>query len=100
MANSHDYNFYGIWQLHHAAEAFGQPIGSVYPQKSNHVLRSDMNRMILPIKDLNDSKRPVHFMWSPLHETSEPHRVLHFVAVMVINFTHNNMFIHSISAWK
>ena len=100
MANSRDYNFYGIWQFHHAAEAFGCPIGSVYPQKTHHILRSDMNRMILPIKDLNDSKRPVHFMWSPLHETSKPHRVLHFVVAMVINFTHNNMFIHSIAAWN
>ena len=100
MVNFCDYNLYGIWQFHHAAEAFGHPIGSIYQQQTNPILRSDMNRMILPIKDLNDNKRPVHFMWSPLHETSKLHRVLHFVAAMVNNFTHNNMFNYSIAAWK
>ena len=62
MANSHDYNFYGIWQFHHAAEAFNHPIGSIYPQKTNYILRSDMNRIILPISNIHDNKRPVHFM--------------------------------------
>ena len=75
MANSCDYNFFGIWQFHHAAEAFNCPVG----------LRSDTNRIILPINNVHDNKRPVHFMWSPLHETSDPHQVKHFVVAMVNN---------------
>ena len=85
MVNSRDYNFYGIWQFHHAAEAFNSPIGSIYPQKTNYILRSDMNRIILPISNVRDNKRPVHFMWSPLHETSVPHKVKYFVVAMVNN---------------
>ena len=42
-----------------------------------------MNRMILPIDSTHDIKRPVYFMWSPLHETSEPHNVGHYVSIML-----------------
>ena len=85
MVNSHDYSFFGIWQFHHAVEAFNHPIGSIYPQKTNYILRSDMNRIILLINNIHDNKRSFHFMWSPLHETSDPLQVKHFVAAMVNN---------------
>ena len=41
--------------------------------------------MTLPIDPIHDMKRPVYFMWSPLHETSDPHNVKHFVTAMVHN---------------
>ena len=86
MANSRNYNFIGIWQFHHAAEAFKRPIGVIYPRRTNRELRSDMNRIILPVDTSHDNKRPVHVMWTPLHANSKPHDVKHFVAAMVHNF--------------
>ena len=43
MANSKEFTFMGVWQLHHAAEAFKQPVRSVYPRHTNRDLRKDLN---------------------------------------------------------
>ena len=89
IANSRSGNYMGIWQFHHAAEAFKRPLGSVYPRHTNKDLRSDMNRMILPLNPCHDNKQPAHFMWTPMRKKDEDdpttanHNINHFVSVMV-----------------
>ena len=41
LSNRLEDAYMGIWQFHHAAEAFCHPIGSVYPRKTNQILRKD-----------------------------------------------------------
>ena len=43
LSNRLEGAYMGIWQFHHAAEAFRHPIGSVYPRKTNQILRKDLN---------------------------------------------------------
>ena len=84
LANSKDGNFMGMWQFHHAAEAYKRPISSIYPQHTNRTLRSDLNRIILPLSPVHDNKTPVSIMWSPLHEDAGHCNVKHFVAVLKV----------------
>ena len=84
MANSKEFNFMGVWQLHHAAKAFKRPVGSVYPWHTNRDLRKDLNRIILPLTSGHDLKRPVYIMWTPLSTDHAHSNVKHFVALLVI----------------
>ena len=84
LANSKDGNYMGIWQFHHAAEAFKRPISSIYPQHTNRTLRSDLNRIILPLSERHDNKTPANVMWSPLNVTESHCNVKHFVAVLKV----------------
>ena len=56
IANARDFTFMGVWQIHHAAEAFRRPIVSVYPWHTNKEIRKDINRVVLPINPLHDIK--------------------------------------------
>ena len=85
LTNSKDGNFMGIWQFHHAAEAYKRPICSIYPQHTNRTVRSDLNRVIFPLDAVHDNKMPVSVMWSPLHRYDEHANVKHFVAVLKVN---------------
>ena len=84
FSNSRNYNFMGVWQFHHAAEAFQRPIVSIYPRYTNRELRRDLNRIMLPLSPIHDQKRPVHVMWTPLDKKKDKHcDVKHFVALLV-----------------
>ena len=83
LANSKEFTYMGVWQIHHAAEAFKRPIGCVYPRRTNRDLRSDLNRIVLPINPSHDQKRPVYIMWTPLSINDGPIVVKHFVALLV-----------------
>ena len=83
-ANARDFTFMGVWQLHHAVEAFRHPIISVYPWYTNRDIQKDINRVVLPINSLNDNKQPVHIMWTPLSRNDKHCDVKHFVALLVI----------------
>ena len=72
----------GMWQFHHAAEVFGRPIKSVYPRKTNKILRKDMHRMVLPLNSSSDNKCPVYVMWTPISLTMKHANVKHFIALM------------------
>ena len=80
MANRLDGSYMGIWQFHHISEAFKQPIGCVYPQRTNQTLHKDMNRIIVPISCVHNMKRPV--MWTPIHLDDHHSEVIHFVALL------------------
>ena len=82
FANRLNGNYMGIWQFHHAAEAFKRPIGSVYPTKTNPVLRRDINRTVFPIESKNDMKTPVYVMWTPMRKNDNAWNVKHFVALL------------------
>ena len=84
MANAKEFTFMGVWQLHHTAEAFKQPVRSVYPQHTNRDLREDLNRIILPLTTGHDLKCPVYIMWTPLSTDHAHSNVKHFVALLVI----------------
>ena len=56
IANARDFTFMGVWQIHHAAEAFRRPIESVYPWHTNKEIRKDINRVVLPINPMHDIK--------------------------------------------
>ena len=56
IANARDFTFMGMWQIHHAAEAFRHPIVSVYPWHTNKEIRKDINRVVLPINPMHDIK--------------------------------------------
>ena len=66
IANARDFTFMGVWQLHHATEAFRCPIISVYPQYTNRKVQKDINKVVLPINSVHDNKQPVHIMSTPL----------------------------------
>ena len=83
LANSKEFTYMGVWQIHHAAEAFKRPIGCVYPRRTNRDVRSDLNRIVLPINPSHDQKRPVYIMWMPLTIDDGPSAVKHFVALLV-----------------
>ena len=74
--------YMGIWQLHQAAQAFGRPLGSVYPYPANYNLRCDLNRMIFPVNAAFDNKSPVFVQWTPMNKKSHPSAVNHFVSLM------------------
>ena len=82
LSNRLEGAYMGIWQFHHAAEAFRHPIGSVYPRKTNQILRKDLNRIILPLDSCNDNKRPVYVMWTPMSTKDKHSKVKHFIALM------------------
>ena len=84
IANARDFTFMGVWQLHHAVEAFRCPIISVYPRYTNREIRKDINRVVLTINSLHDNKQPVHIMWTPLLRNDKHCDVKHFVALLVI----------------
>ena len=84
IANARDCTHMGVWQLHHAAEAFRHPIVSVYPRYSNREVRRDINRVVLPINSVHDNKRPVNIMWTPLSKDDAHCNVKHFIALLVI----------------
>ena len=83
LANSKQFTYMGVWQIHQAAKAFRHPIDCVYPRHTNRELRRDLNRIVLPIKPGHDEKRPVYIMWTPLQLTDKPSEVKHFVALLV-----------------
>ena len=83
MANAREFTFMGVWQLHHAADAFKRPLGSVYPRYTNRELRRDLNRIVLPLSPGYDMKHPVYIMWTPLNEHHKHCNVKHFVALLV-----------------
>ena len=83
FANSRNGYYMGIWQFHHAAEAFKRPLGSVYPRHTNKELRSDLNRIVLPFRACHDIKQPAYVMWSPMRKKDDNHNINHFVSVMV-----------------
>ena len=72
----------GMWQFHYAADVFGRPIGSVYPRKTNKILRKDMNRVVLPLHSSTDKKHAVYIMWTPISLTMKHVNIKHFVALM------------------
>ena len=74
--------YMGIWQLHQAAEAFCRPRGSVFPYPANLKLREDLNRIVLPLSPIFNSKAPVHVQWTPLRKTHHASDVKHFVCLM------------------
>ena len=82
LSNRLEGTYMGIWQFHHAAEAFRHPIGSVYPRKTNQILRKDLNRIILPLDSCNDNKRPAYIMWTPMSMKDKHSEVKHSVALM------------------
>ena len=76
----------GIWQFPQAVEMSGIPFGSIYPDKGvNERIRYDMNRMFLPNNRAFHDKQPAYIMWSPLHKTSKPSNVKHFVILLQKN---------------
>ena len=79
FANRLNGNYIGVWQFHHAAEAFQRPIGTVYPRKTNRQVRNDLNRILLPARSGNDLKRPAYIMWTPMREKDKNSNVKHFV---------------------
>ena len=79
FANRLNGNYIGVWQFHHAAEAFQRPIGTVYPRKTNRQVRNDLNRIVLPARSGNDLKRPAYIMWTPMREEDKNSNVKHFV---------------------
>ena len=66
MANRINFNYMGIWQIHHICEAYQRPVGCEYPWHTNKTLWKDMNRIIMPISCQHDMKRPVFIMWTPV----------------------------------
>ena len=84
IANARDFTFMGVWQLHHAVEAFRCPIISVYPRYTNREVWKDINRVVLPINSVHDNKQPVHIIWTPLSRNDKHCDVKHFVALLVI----------------
>ena len=92
LSNRLEGTYMGTWQFHHAAEAFCRPIGSVYPRKTNQILRKDLNRIILPLDSCNDNKQPVYVMWTPMSTKDRHSEVKHFVALMQKVNGHYNLF--------
>ena len=84
IANARDFTFMGVWQLHHAAQAFRHQIISVYPRYTNREVRNDINRVVLPINSMHHNKQPVHIMWTPLSRNDKHCDVKHFGALLVI----------------
>ena len=81
MVITKNYEFMGIWQ-HQAAEAFHNPIGSVFPYPANLNLHVDLNRIILSLNSTFDTKLPVHMQWSPLCTDRHASDVKHFACLM------------------
>ena len=75
--------YMGIWQFHQTAEMLGLPVGGVYPdEKTNPIVRKDMNRTMLSRNPTLYMKVPIYIMWSSLTQKSKPHDVKHFVIIL------------------
>ena len=82
MGIRRDGEYMGVWQLHQSAVAFQRPLGSIFPYPASTSLRDELNRMILPLNSVFDTKQPVHVQWTPMSKDRQASDVCHFVCLL------------------
>ena len=64
-----------MWQIWSASSVIGRNIRSVFPMRGGEAFRSDFNRIVVPIHELNREKHPLNIMWTPVVENGS---IIHF----------------------
>ena len=82
MGIRRDREYRGVWQLHQSAVAFQRPLGSIFPYPASTSLCDELNRMIMPLNSVFDTKQPVHVQWTPMSEERHASDVCHFVCLL------------------
>ena len=68
--------FMGMWQIWVASTVVGRKIRSGFPMRGSEAFRSDFNRTVVPIDEMNKDKTPLNIMWTPVVENGS---IIHFV---------------------
>ena len=71
--------FMGMWQIWSASTVIGRSIRSVFPMRGSESFRSNFNRIVVPIDELNRDKPPLNIMWTPVVENGS---IIHFVPLL------------------
>lgn len=73
----HNGAYTGIWQFHQISNVLKRPIGSIFPDKVNPVVRGHLNRVVHPAYETQ--REILYIQWSPLRYEAPNWDAKHFV---------------------